>query len=793
MRLFIGTPAARLHPICWARLLWRGDFAPVSGLRSDDRVRPVRPCQASFLPDRIDGRARPPRVQPTSTAGSPAPGSASCRGVAPAYRNHPSAVCWRAGARGDDLEVHVSHAATTATRHRRSRLLRLVRDDHFGRQEQRGDRRGVLQRRAGDLGRVNDAGLDHVDVLAGGRIQAVPGLEVAHLLDHDATFEAGVHRDLLERGLQRQPNDVRAGRLVPDELKLLERGDRGVQQGDATAGDDALFDGRLRVRNGVLDPVLLLLELDLGGRADLDDGHAAGQLGEPLLQLLAVVVGIRLLDLGADLVDPTGDLVGVTRTLDDGRLVLGDDDLASPAEQVERRVVELEPDLLADDLTAGQDRDVGEHGLAPVTEARGLHRSGLEGPADLVDDQRCQRLTLDVLGDDRQRLTGLHDLLQQREQVLDRGDLGVDHEQVGVVEDGLHPLRVGDEVRRDVALVEAHALGELELQAEGIALLDGDDAFLADLVHRLGDHAADGLVAGRDRGGRSNLLLGLDVLGGLGQILADRLYGGLDALLQAHRVGAGGHVAQAFAHQRLGQDGGGGGAVTGDVVGLLRDFLDELGPDLLVRVLELDLLGDAHTVVGDGGSTPLLLQDDVAALRAERHPYRVSELVHARSSPRRASSSNAIIFAMWWSFLGTGDCRWPELGWRPRRMVWPAGEPVDRLTRSRSGTQHVRVLVRCLALDPGECKAKGAGGGPRLAWAPLPPRSPVGWSARIRHERFTSRPSRLRPHRPAAAYGPASPRRSSGPAPGWRRAMLRRRTALPVGAALLSAALAPMS
>src|SRR5450759_751663 len=81
-----------------------------------------------------------------------------------------------------------------------------------------------------------------------------------------------------------------------------------------------------------------------------------------------------------------------------------------------------------------------------------------------------------------------------------------------------------------------------------------------------------------------------------------------------------------------------------------------------------------------------------------------------RSSPRRASSSNAIIFAMWWSFLGTGDCRWPELGWRPRRMVWPAGEPVDRLTRSRSGTQHVRVLVRCLALDPGECKAKGAGG-----------------------------------------------------------------------------------
>jgi hypothetical protein len=45
--------------------------------------------------------------------------------------------------------------------------------------------------------------------------------------------------------------------------------------------------------------VLALLELDLGGRADLDDGNAAGQLGEALLQLLAVVVGVGVLDLGA--------------------------------------------------------------------------------------------------------------------------------------------------------------------------------------------------------------------------------------------------------------------------------------------------------------------------------------------------------------------------------------------------------------------------------------------------------------------------------------------------------------
>ena len=115
----------------------------------------------------------------------------------------------------------------------------------------------------------------------------------------------------------------------------------------------------------------------------------------------------------------------------------------------------------------------------------------------------------------------------------------------------------------------------------------------------------------------------------LEQLLGDGLDGLLDAALEGHRVGAGGDVAQALADQRLGEHGGGGGAVTGDVVGLLGDFLDELGADLLVRVLELDLLGDGHTVVGDRGGAPLLLQHDVAALGAERHLDGVGELVHA--------------------------------------------------------------------------------------------------------------------------------------------------------------------
>ena len=105
--------------------------------------------------------------------------------------------------------------------------------------------------------------------------------------------------------------------------------------------------------------------------------------------------------------------------------------------------------------------------------------------------------------------------------------------------------------------------------------------------------------------------------------------GRVDAALQADRGGAGGDVAQALLDHGLGQHGRGGGAVTGDVVGLGGDLLGELRAQVLVGVVELDLAGDGHAVVGDGRGAPLLVDDDVAAAWAERHLDGVGERVDA--------------------------------------------------------------------------------------------------------------------------------------------------------------------
>ena len=74
--------------------------------------------------------------------------------------------------------------------------------------------------------------------------------------------------------------------LLAVELELVERRARAEER-DAAAGDDALLDRRARRVERVLDASLLLLHLGLGVRADLDDGDAAGELREALLELLA--------------------------------------------------------------------------------------------------------------------------------------------------------------------------------------------------------------------------------------------------------------------------------------------------------------------------------------------------------------------------------------------------------------------------------------------------------------------------------------------------------------------------
>ena len=369
---------------------------------------------------------------------------------------------------------------------------------------------------------------------------------------------------------------------------------------------------------GVLDASLLFLHLGLGRGTDVDDGHAASQLGEALLEFFAVVVAGGLFDLTADLVNPALDLGVLAMTFDDRGVFFLDQHALGAAQVGQLEAVQLDAEVFGDQTTTGEDGDVFHHGLAAITEARSLDGADVDGATELVHHEGGQGFAFDLFGDDQQGLAGLGHLLEDREQVLEGADLLFIEKDIGVVLLDLEGLSVGDEVGREVALVELHSLDHVECGLDGLGFFNGDGAVFADLVHGFSDDVADGGVpVGGDSGDLLDLLLVLNLLGDLGQLLRGGVDSLLDAALQRDRVGTGGHVLETFAVDGFGQHRGGGGTVTSDVAGLAGDLADQLGANVLVGVREFDLLGDGYAVLGDRRGPELFVDDHVTALGTE--------------------------------------------------------------------------------------------------------------------------------------------------------------------------------
>src|ERR1700690_2510777 len=466
-------------------------------------------------------------------------------------------------------EIHAAHAA--ARRHAASAtagvLLRQFGDHGFGRDQQRGHGGCVLDRGANHLGRVDDALGDQVAVFAGLAVEAEGILILFEDLadDHRAVL-ARVDGDLASRPGESLAHDLDAGLLVvvlgADALERL----GSTEQSDAAARHDAFFHSRAGRMHRVIHAILALLHLDLGRAADADPRDPAGELGQTLLEFFPIIVRRGFLDLRLDLIHARLDVGLLAGAVDDRGVFLVDHDLLGAAKHVEGDVLKLDAEIFRDRLTAGQDRDVLQHGLAAIAEARRLDGGDLQTATQAVDDEGGESFAFDVFGDDDERLAGLHHGLEQREQLVQRGELLLVDEDVGIVHFNAHLVGVGDEVGGDVAAVELHAFDDIEFGFERLGFLDRDHALVADLLHGVGEELADlGIAVGGNGADLGDLLVRGDLLGVLDEVGDDGFHRQVDTALQVHRVHAGGNRLGAFTADPRGQHGRGGGAVAGSI------------------------------------------------------------------------------------------------------------------------------------------------------------------------------------------------------------------------------------
>ena len=79
-------------------------------------------------------------------------------------------------------------------------------------------------------------------------------------------------------------------------------------------------------------------------------------------------------------------------------------------------------------------------------------------------------------------------------------DLLFVNQQVSVLEHAFHSLRVRDEVGRKITAIKLHAFDDIQRGFQALGFFNGDHAFFADFVHRLGNDIADGGVVVRGDG-----------------------------------------------------------------------------------------------------------------------------------------------------------------------------------------------------------------------------------------------------------------------------------------------------
>src|SRR5580700_4963407 len=224
-------------------------------------------------------------------------------------------------------------------------------------------------------------------------------------------------KELAERRLHGVTYDVEAKGFVALKVKLVECFLRPDER-DAASGQDAFFYGSACGLQRSLDSRLFFFQLLLGCGANVDDRDTRGESGQTLDELFAIVVVLGFVDLKANLLGTGLNVRRVAGCLDDGSSFMIDDNVLCPAELLDLNFRQFDSKFRGDGLAPGQNANVFEYRFASLAEPRRTDGHDLERATELVDDQGCQGLALNIFSDNEKRTSLFGDLFQNGQQLF---------------------------------------------------------------------------------------------------------------------------------------------------------------------------------------------------------------------------------------------------------------------------------------------------------------------------------------------------------------------------------------
>src|SRR5579883_2823307 len=375
-------------------------------------------------------------------------------------------------------------------------FLRRLGDERLGGQNQSGDRRGIFQSGANDLKRVDNTRFDHVHVGAVHHVIAnaevgPSGLLTPNSVKDHCSVGARVLGEQTSRFLERFSQDRHADALITGQDQLRQ-GSRGVEDSNAPAREYSLLDRRARRRERILDPKLLLLQLDLRAGADLNHADTVAQPRQSFLEPFAIIVGERLGEQAPQITDARLNRSFSRGITEDRGPILVAHDPSGPSQVLHGDILKLDPRLLTDDRRAGHRRDVLELHLPAIPVPWRLRRQDVQATAQLGQNERGEGISFDIIGNDKEVLLVSRDHpLQDWDDLPDSLDNPSDDQNPCILNDSLLAGLVSDEEGGHPAMVNLEAFLELGRDAGSGRLLDRHHAVAPDFIENISQHLPD--------------------------------------------------------------------------------------------------------------------------------------------------------------------------------------------------------------------------------------------------------------------------------------------------------------
>ena len=172
------------------------------------------------------------------------------------------------------------------------------------------------------------------------------------------------------------------------------------------------------------------------------------------------------------------NLVLVAFSIDNNRVFLRDLHALCSAKHIDCGALELDSKIIRNNCTACQDCDILQHILSSVAISRCLDSNDRERSSQLIQNQGCKRLALNILRNDEQLFARLYDLLEQRENILDIADLLIRDHDIRIIQVGFHLLGIGCEIGGKIPSVKLHSFNQVQLCLHGLGFLNGDNTIL---------------------------------------------------------------------------------------------------------------------------------------------------------------------------------------------------------------------------------------------------------------------------------------------------------------------------